>query len=65
VEAPELEMAVTLPGVVELVAIGDFGEPGAGILGERVEEEAVNDEGEELGAELVHLVFQGIGCRFA
>jgi hypothetical protein len=33
VHAPELEVTVTLPGVVELVGIGDLGEEGAGILG--------------------------------
>lgn len=50
--APELKVAVALVGVVELVGIGDFGEEGAGILGQRVEEDAVDDETdglEELG----------------
>lgn len=33
VHTPELEVTVTLPGVVELVAIGNLGEEGARILG--------------------------------
>lgn len=44
VHAPELEVAVALVGVVELVGIGDLGQEGAGVLGERVEEDAVDDE---------------------
>ena len=33
----EFEMAVTFPGVVNGVPVGDFGEEGTGIFGERVE----------------------------
>ena len=37
-------MAVALIGVVELVGIGDLGQEWAGILGERVEEDSVDDQ---------------------
>jgi hypothetical protein len=49
VHAPEVEVAVALPGVVELVGVGDLGEEGAGVLGEGVEEDAVDDERGRLG----------------
>lgn len=41
-------MAVALPGVVQLVAIRELGDERAGILGERVEEDAVDGDREEL-----------------
>jgi hypothetical protein len=44
VQAPKLEVAITLVGVVELVGIGDFGKNGTGILCQRVEEDSVDDE---------------------
>ncbi len=48
VQAPELEVAITLVGVVELVGIRDFGQKGSGILGQRVEEDSVDDEANRL-----------------
>ena len=42
--APELEVAVTLEGVVCHVAVGQLGQDRAGVFGERVEEEAVDDK---------------------
>ena len=44
VQAPELEVAVTAPGVVEHVGIRELGQERARVLGQRVEEEAVDDE---------------------
>lgn len=42
-KTPELDVAVALPGMVELVCVGDLGETGAGVFGQRVEEDAVDD----------------------
>lgn len=44
VHPPELQMPVTPPGEVEHVRIRDLGQEGAGVLGQRVEEEAVDNE---------------------
>lgn len=44
VHAPELEMSISLVCMVELVGVGDLGEEGAGILGERVKEDSINNE---------------------
>lgn len=44
VQAPELKVAVTPPGVVEHVGIGELGQERAGVFGEGVEEEPVDDE---------------------
>jgi hypothetical protein len=41
VEAPELEVPVAFPGVVEHVGICELGEEWARVFGQRVEEEAV------------------------
>ena len=55
VEAPELEVPVALVGVVELVGVGELGDDGAGVLGERVEEDAVDAEREGLrGSACLH-----------
>jgi hypothetical protein len=48
VHAPELELSVALPGVVELVAICDLGEERAWVFGERVEEDSVYDNAKSL-----------------
>lgn len=48
VHAPELELSVALPGVVELVAICDLGEERTWVFGERVEEDSVNDNAKAL-----------------
>ena len=53
VQAPELEVPVTAVGMVELVGVGEFGDDGAGILGERVEEDVVNGEADALPPVLV------------
>jgi hypothetical protein len=50
VHAPKLEMAVTLVGVVELIGIGYLGQKGAGVLGQRMEEDSVDDDGDGLEA---------------
>ncbi len=49
VHAPELEMAITLVGVVELVGIGNLGQKRAGVFGQRMEEDSVDDDGDGLG----------------
>jgi hypothetical protein len=46
--APELEMTVSFPGVVDGVPVCYLGEEGAGVRGERVEVQAVGCEDEEL-----------------
>lgn len=46
--APKLEMAITLVGVVELVGIGNLGQERAGVLGQRVEEDSVDDDADGL-----------------
>lgn len=40
----KVQVAVAIPRVVELVAIRDLGDQGARILGQRMEEEAVDDD---------------------
>lgn len=50
VQAPELEVPVALPRVVELVGVGELGEKGARVLGQRVEEDAVDGQAEGLRA---------------
>jgi hypothetical protein len=42
VTAPELEMAVAFPGVVDRIPVCDFGEEGTGVGGEGVEVETVD-----------------------
>jgi hypothetical protein len=60
VHAPELELSVTLPGVVELVAICDLGEERAWVFGQRVEEDSVDDNSDALNM----LVWRfSISCR--
>lgn len=44
VHAPELEMSVTLEGMVGHVAVGQLGEHGTRVFGKGVEEETVDDE---------------------
>jgi hypothetical protein len=46
-------MAVALVGVIELESIGEFGEEGTGIFGERVEVEVVDGNTQKL-----HRVYQ-------
>lgn len=41
-------MAVTLPSVVELVCVGELGEAGAWVFGQRMEEDAVDNQGHGL-----------------
>lgn len=48
VHAPELELSVALPGVVELVAICNLGEERTWVFGERVEEDSVYDNAKAL-----------------
>lgn len=52
VQSPKLQVTIALPGVVQLVAIRELGDERAGILGERVEEDAVDGDGEELESAL-------------
>lgn len=44
VEAPELEVPVAAVGVPELVEVCNFGEERAGVAGERVEDESVEED---------------------
>lgn len=44
VEAPEFEMTVAFPGVIEHVGIREVGEEGAWVFGEGMEEEPVEDQ---------------------
>ena len=46
--APELELSVTLPGVVELIAICDLGKERTWVLGQRVEPDSVDDNSDAL-----------------
>ena len=48
VHAPELEVAVAAPGVVQLVRVGELGDERARVAGQRVEEDAVDGEAEGL-----------------
>jgi hypothetical protein len=48
VHAPELELSVALPGVVELVAICDLGEERTWVFGERMKEDSVYDNAKAL-----------------
>lgn len=48
VQAPELEVAITPPGVVKLVAICDLCEERTRVFCERVEENAVSNDGKDL-----------------
>lgn len=48
VQAPELEVPVPPVGVVELVGVCEFGEEGTRVLGQRVEEEAVDGQAERV-----------------
>jgi hypothetical protein len=41
-------VSITLVGVVKLVGVCDFGNEGARIFGEGVEEDAVDDDGDRL-----------------
>ena len=53
-------MAVTFPGVVDVVPVGDFGQQGAWVVGEGVESQSVDDDTEDL----VETYQQcGLGCR--
>lgn len=45
---PELKVTVSLVSVVKLVGIGDFGQERARVLGQRMEEYSVHNEGESL-----------------
>ena len=45
VEAPKVQVAIAPPGVIERVAVCDLGKQRPGVSGERVEEEAVDDDG--------------------
>jgi hypothetical protein len=65
VQAPELEVTVAAPGVVEVVGVGDLGQDGAGVPGERVEEDAVDDEADGLDNVLVSclLLLQILLCN--
>lgn len=58
VQPPELEVAVAFVGVVQLVNIGDFGEEGTWVLGERVEEDSIHDDAQDLLKLLVVRVFR-------
>lgn len=49
VQAPELEVPVALPGVVQLVGIGNLGQERAGVSRQRVEVKTVDDDGDDLG----------------
>lgn len=42
--SPELEVSIALVRMVKLVGIGDLGEEGSGVLGERVEEDSIHDK---------------------
>lgn len=44
-------MAITLVGVVELVGIGNLGQEGTWVLGQGVEEDSVDDDGDGLEVE--------------
>ena len=48
-QAVEVEVAITDPAVVDGVETGGPGPDRAGVLGQGVEEEAVEHDGEELG----------------
>ena len=48
VHPPELQVPVALPGMVEVVGIGDLGEEGAGILGQGVKEHSIGYETDDL-----------------
>lgn len=43
-QPPELKVTVSLPGVVELVAIRELGDERTRVFRQRVEEDAVDDE---------------------
>lgn len=55
-EAPELEVTISLVAVVELVDVGDLGQEWSGILGQRVEEDSVNDQADCL-SHLISFVY--------
>lgn len=47
-QAPELKVAIAPPGIVKLVAICDLCDERARVFCERVEENAVSDDGKDL-----------------
>lgn len=59
-QSPELEVSVTLVGVVQLIGIGDFGDERARIFGQRVEEDAIHDDAHRLGVPVSDRIL--LGC---
>lgn len=44
----KVEVSIAVPRVVELVAVGDLGQEGTWVSGQRVEEDAVDDDAGDL-----------------